>query len=450
MQTKTKFPRALKRALAACAAALCLAAFLASPALAAEPQRTPMPLDKTLSITLRTPPVAAHGPTYSFTVPETGFYQLKLSDVLLKEGGSFTIQALSPKGEVLASNAWGNFYDWDWEFARGGSGGNDGGLSFAAKKGGTVILDLIPYLDAYDDEGSCVNPAPNSLVATFKMELGRMAAKPLAENEAAVVKLTGKAPAALYSFTPARDGYYSFASSECADSDPCAELYDSGGKQLGANDDAWIGLALRDERGKLEPVGDFLLDTGMNFNISKPLKAGETYYLLAKELGGNPCAYDLTVVPSALAFAGGTMNVGFHKSAWFSDLIGACTYDTLVLSTDFTLGWMGNAVEGYSRGTQTITFASPDGKYTQDVTFKVDYDFAQWFALIFCGGWLWLDQTPVLAPGQTLLEYWADQIRWQLYELQWQVEYRMRNVLDILDPLGWFHDSYSYYDDFMW
>jgi hypothetical protein len=144
------------------------------------------------------------------------------------------------------------------------------------------------------------------------------------------------------------------------------------------------------------------------------------------------------------------MNVGFHKSAWFSDLIGACTYDTLVLSADFTLGWMGDAVEGYSRGAQTITFASPDGKYTRDVTFQVDYDFAQWFALIFCGGWLWLDQTPVLAPGQTLPEYWAEQIRWQLYELQWQIEYRMRNVLDILDPLGWFHDSYSYYDDFMW
>jgi len=433
MQKRT--PRILRKALAACVAALCLMAFLAPTAFAAEPKRTPLALGKTISVTLYTPPVAAHGPTYSFTAPASGVYQLKISDVLLKQTGSVEIQALDPKGEILGACYFGNYY-WDYSDSQG-----EGCVTFAAKKGAVVIIDLIPSLDSWDDMFGWKPTPPNTLVASFKMLLTQMKATPIAQGKAATVKLTAKAPAALYSFTPSSNGYYSFTSSDSVDCDPCAAFYDGDGKLLKANDDAQVTLMVRDERGRLDERSDFWLG-GLDFNISEPLKAGKTYYLLAGEFSDNACEYTLTVSPSTLSFAGGSMDVGFHKSAWLNDLIETCTYDTLVLDADFTLGWLGNPVEGWNRGSQTINIASPDGKYAKDVTFTVDYDFAQWFAVIFCGGWLWLPRTPVLMPGQTILEYWADQILGSLYDIRWEAEYRLSQVADVLDPMGWFHDSY--------
>ena len=397
---KKSIPRALRKALAACLAALCLAAFLAPAALAAEPKRTPIALGKPVSVSLATPPVAAHGPTYSFTAPASGVYQLKVTDMLLKKNGGVEIQALDTKGEVLGSYYWSSYYDWDY---------GDASITFAAKKGAVVILDLIPLMDSWDEHGNWKATPPGTKVAAFKMQLSQMKAASMAQEKAVAVKLTEKEPAALYAFTPAKDGYYSFASASewC---DPCAALYDGDGKLLGENDDAWIALFVRGEGGRLEER-DSVAVGGLDFNISQPLKAGKTYYLLARSINGEPCEYTITARPSVLTFAGGNIAVGYHKSAWFSDLLAECTYDTLVLSADFGLGWIGgSAVEGYTRGSQVIGIASPDGKYAKDVTFKVDYNFAQWFAVIFCGGWLWLPRTPVLLPGQTILGYWRDEI----------------------------------------
>jgi len=420
---KKRIPRALRKVLTACLAALCLAAFLAPVALAAEPKRTPIALGKTVSVSLSTPPVAAHGPTYSFTAPASGIFQLKVTDVLQKKNSEFRIEALDPKNNVLGSCFFSS-YDW--------GGGGDASIVFAAKKGAVVILDLIASMDLWDEKDNWIPTPPNTQVATFKMQLSQMKAAALALDKAAAVKLTEKDPAALFSFTPAKDGYYSFASSG-SDNDPCAALYDGDGKLMDENDDAMIALSVRGPGGRLEER-DSIFQRGLDFNISEPLKAGKTYYLLAKDITGGAGEYTLTVSPSALSFASDSISIAYHKSAWFSDLLDVCTYDTLVLSADFDFGWLGSAVEGYDRGSQVIQIASPDGKVAVDVTFKVDYSFAQWFAAIFVGGWLWLPRTPVLMPGQTILGYWRDQIVMNLYDLRWELEYR----LDQLNPLYWF------------
>ena len=450
MKKNGTFAKALSILLALlCTLSIPLATMLQASAAEA---RTPIELNKAVSVSLKTPPVAAHGPTYSFTAPETGFYTLKVSDVMLKikKDASLWVGVLNAKGRYLASYYTGEGYYYDWYYDMRES--NDM-MYFVLQKGEVAIIDMLASAYTYDEEEDGYwEVDPGTLVATFKLTLGQAKATPLAQGTK-TVDLNKKAPVAIYSFTPAKDGYYSFtASNNSYDLDTYAELYDSKSKLVARNDDAWVEMCMRDYRGGLEEYDAFSLNDDYNFNISEPLKAGQTYYLLTRGLSYEYGAFDLTVAPSVLKFTTDTVNIQFHRSVWFTDLIEECTYSKVVISDWFELGWMdGWMIEAYSRGTQAITFSSPDDKVSQVITFKVDYDFLQWCALILCGGFLWLDDTPVFWPGETRWSHLTGEVDNFFWNIRWRLQDRWDDFVDFIDPLYWFHDNYNYYyDDYYW
>jgi len=354
--------------------------------------------------------------SYAFAPAATGAYRLDVSDILLKEECGFTLKVFPEKGAATAQRNFDAVKEYDSFDAYGSA---DSSLCFVAKQGAKINIKLIPHVSS---------DLVSGVVAACSVKLTELPPAALTQGEPAAVTVTEEAPVVAYVFTPAQDGYYSFTSSVSDDDvDPCAALYDGNGKRLAENDDAFVKLLRPDNLGMPEIFEEIGLDT-LNFNISQCLKAGQTYYLLARELSGKPCEYEVTAAPSKLAFAQDRMDIPYHRYAWFTDLIESCTYDALIVSADFELGLLGGAVEAEKRGTQEILFSSPDGKYSQCVTFQVDYSFVQWFAMVFLGGWLWLPQTPMLAPGQTLLEYWQEEITWKLDLMRWNAQERMDNL----------------------
>lgn len=383
-----KANRILQRVLAFCAALLCLAAFLGQTAAAKETPALPLP--EARSVFLR------GGATEFdvFTAPATGIYQLWTSDVLLKEGEGLTLEVCVERGtagDSFQSRTGNGFGRIERDDEVQDYGGEDKALFFAAKKGDTVTVE-----------------ATATSAASFVTALTFLKPTALTQGEAAAVTLTQDVRGALFSFTPAKEGYYSFRSSN-ADCDPMAVLYDED-TQIAWDDDSRITLLTGGDSYGLAECGSGSLRQTLNFTLSERLEAGKTYYLIAQEYGNGAGTYDLTVMPSVLSFASDFIDLPYHGSVRFSDLFDECTYSYLELSDFFSLGTLDNAVSGERRGEQTITFSTPDGKIVRDVTFQVQYSARQRFAAIALGGWAWMPKTPVLAPGETLWSHWKEQI----------------------------------------
>lgn len=240
----------------------------------------------------------------------------------------------------------------------------------------------------------------------------------LKEGEAAQVSL--KAPKSrgdqlkLFSFTPAKSGYYSFLSSDDKNCDPYGVLFDAKGNMLRQNDDRAVYIIpegmdpayvydpdlyyddwFYDEWNYYNPYYTYWAG-GLNFGICYELKAGKTYYLLAMDNWLEAASFKVTVAPSSFQ-APAELKTTFHKSVGLEALAQNCTYDVLVLdSSDVSNGWFNlayNYFAGSQRGSQAVTLSTPDGKQSQQVKLSVDYDFGQWLAVIFAFGWAWLDQT---------------------------------------------------------
>ena len=410
-------------------------------AAAADAKRTAIELNKAVSVSLKVPQTTSASATYGFTAAEAGVYTLKITDEVFKRDHAyFYVNVLNAKGEYLAWYGSGNdpddCYDGD---------ANRSTMYFVLKKGDEARIALGASAYSIDAYGDYVEAAAGTLVATFKMTAGQVKATALGQG-ANAVKVTAKAPVGVFSFTPAADGYYSFNTSVGDNMDTYGELYDAKGKCLATNDDAYLEICMKS--GSSLECYDSVYMGSWNFNISEPLKAGQVYYLLTRFLNYGTGSFEVNLAPSVLKFSTNNVNLTFHRSTMFTDLIEECTYSKVVLNNWFSNAGLGdsNDIAGYTRGTETLTFSSPDGKVSQDITFKVDYDFLQWCALILCGGFLWLDKTPVFTPGETRWSHMVDSIEQSYDNMVWKIQYNWNSFLDKIDPQYRFHEPY--WDDY--
>ncbi|MBQ7638173.1 MAG: dockerin type I repeat-containing protein [Clostridia bacterium] len=100
-------------------------------------------------------------------------------------------------------------------------------------------------------------------------------AQAIALNEVKTAEITAPAEMAYYSFTPENSYVYEFTSTSEEDVDTYGYIYDSNGVQIASDDDSGADL---------------------NFSVSCPFTAGETYYFVAKFLNsGRVGSFPVTV-----------------------------------------------------------------------------------------------------------------------------------------------------------
>lgn len=199
--------------------------------------------------------------------------------------------------------------------------------------------------------------------------------------------------AALFKFTPAASGYYTF-SSLGAQPGMYEPLYTEDGEWLDAPGVA-PEVYIYDEFG-------FYVDDGYGYGgrelrLRTCLEGGKTYYLRATAWPYGDYTLTVTRFDARLKVNAAHVTVYFHDYVGLEALLAGTTWDLddLYFSYDaVTLrnGWEG--LYGYQNGTGRLTIHAPDGSQ-ETVSYRVTYSFRQWLYVIFLGGFYWMKWTSI-------------------------------------------------------